>query len=54
MRTRNDKGEIIATAKTRARHVTLQDLRNGLFVGIAMSAGGSRAANFSAAALLGA
>ena len=50
--TRNDKGEIISPAKTRARHVTHQDLRNGLFVGIAMSGGGSRAANFSAAALL--
>ncbi|MPZ75434.1 MAG: hypothetical protein GEU77_02825 [Deltaproteobacteria bacterium] len=49
---RNDKGEVIAPAKTRARHVTHQDLRDGLFVGIAMSGGGSRAANFSAAALL--
>jgi predicted acylesterase/phospholipase RssA len=48
----NEKGQVIAPAKTRARHVTHQDLRNGLFVGIAMSGGGSRAANFSAAALL--
>jgi predicted acylesterase/phospholipase RssA len=40
-------------APTRATdEITLADLRNGVFVGIAMSGGGSRAANFSAAVLL--
>ncbi len=40
-------------SRTRATdEITLADLQNGVFVGIAMSGGGSRAANFSAAILL--
>ncbi len=40
-------------SRTRATDdITLADLQNGIFVGIAMSGGGSRAANFSAAILL--
>lgn len=36
---------------TQARYVRPSDLHNGIFVGIAISGGGSRAANFSAASL---
>lgn len=40
-------------SQTRATdEITLAELQNGIFVGIAMSGGGSRAANFSAAILL--
>src|SRR2546430_10021816 len=40
------------TKPTRAtREITVKDLPNGVFVGIAISGGGSRAANFSAAVL---
>lgn len=40
-------------SRTRATdEIALADLQNGIFVGIAMSGGGSRAANFSAAILL--
>ena len=45
--------EGIHPTRTRATdEITLADLQNGIFVGIAMSGGGSRAANFSAAILL--
>jgi predicted acylesterase/phospholipase RssA len=40
------------TGAARAANITRRDLKNGLFVGIALSGGGSRAANFSAAVLL--
>ncbi len=40
-------------SRTRATdEITLAELQNGIFVGVAMSGGGSRAANFSAAILL--
>ena len=38
-------------AQIRARHLRPSDLRNGVFVGIALSGGGMRAANFAAAIL---
>lgn len=37
---------------TPARHLIEEDINDGVFVGIALSGGGSRAANFSAAVLL--
>lgn len=37
---------------TPSRHLIEEDINNGVFVGIALSGGGSRAANFSAAVLL--
>jgi NTE family protein len=42
-----------AAIPTRAsQNITIDDLPNGVFIGIALSGGGSRAGNFSAAAML--
>ena len=52
--THANEGPVITSPKsTRATtKISSSDLKNGTFIGIAMSGGGSRAANFSAAALL--
>ena len=52
--THANKGPVLtAPSSTRATtKISSSDLKNGIFLGIAMSGGGSRAANFSAAALL--
>ena len=50
--TRANEGPTTVLKPTRATtRITLSDLPNGVFVGIAMSGGGSRAANFSTAIL---
>jgi hypothetical protein len=49
----NEGPVLISPTPTRATtKIASSDLKNGTFIGIAMSGGGSRAANFSAAALL--
>jgi NTE family protein len=52
--THANEGPVITSPRaTRATtKISSSDLKNGTFIGIAMSGGGSRAANFSAAALL--
>ena len=49
----NEGPVLTSPVPTRATtKISSSDLKNGIFIGIAMSGGGSRAANFSAAALL--
>src|SRR5688500_1787049 len=49
----NEGPVLTAPVPTRATtKISPSDLKNGIFLGIGMSGGGSRAANFSAAALL--